>query len=214
MALTIGVLALQGAFIEHEAMLHRLGARTVEVRKPEHLAGLDGLILPGGESTTMGLVAERWGLVAPLKAWVQAGKPIWGTCAGMILLANRAIGQKAGGQPLIGGLDVTVSRNYFGRQNESFETFLRVPRLGEEPVRAVFIRAPAIVEVGSGVEALARVAGRGEEVVVAVQQANILATAFHPELTDDLRWHQLFIEMVEAQKGRGDLNLERVERTC
>jgi len=213
MALTIGVLALQGAFIEHEAMLQRLGVRTVEVRKPEHLVGLDGLILPGGESTTMGLVAERWGLVAPLKAWVRAGKPIWGTCAGMILLAERAIGQKAGGQPLIGGLNVTVSRNYFGRQNESFETFLHVPRLGEEPVRAVFIRAPAIVEVGENVETLARLTGRGEEVVVAVQQANILATAFHPELTQDLRWHQLFIEMVEAEQRQDRLSLESAERT-
>ena len=145
---TIGILALQGAFGEHAAMVRQLGATAVEVRKPEQMAGLDGLILPGGESTTMGLVAERWGLVEPLRAWVQAGRPIWGTCAGMILLADRAVGQKQGGQPLIGGLDVTVNRNYFGRQNESFETLLDVPRLGEAPFRAVFIRAPAIVESG------------------------------------------------------------------
>ncbi|HAJ37111.1 MAG TPA: pyridoxal 5'-phosphate synthase glutaminase subunit PdxT, partial [Chloroflexi bacterium] len=103
MNITIGVLALQGAFLEHETMLRRLDVTPVQVRKPEHLIGLDGLIIPGGESTTMGLVAERWGLVAPLKAWVQSGRPTWGTCAGMILLAERAIGQKAGGQPLIGG---------------------------------------------------------------------------------------------------------------
>ncbi len=140
----VGVLALQGAFLEHAAMLRGLGAEVVEVRKPEQLAGLDGLVMPGGESTTMGLVAERWGLVEPLRAWVQAGKPVWGTCAGMILLADHAVGQKQGGQPLIGGLDVTVNRNYFGRQNQSFEVLLEVPALGDEPFRAVFIRAPAI----------------------------------------------------------------------
>ena len=156
---------------------------------------LHGLILPGGESTTMGLVAERWGLVAPLRAWVREGRPIWGTCAGMILLADRAVGQKQGGQPLIGGLDVTVNRNYFGRQNESFETLLAVPRLGEAPFRAVFIRAPAIVESGPNVAVLAQVPGRDELVTVAALQGKILATAFHPELTDDRRWHQLFLEI-------------------
>lgn len=192
----IGVLALQGAFLEHEAMLRRLGVQTVQVRKPEQLAGLDGLIIPGGESTAMGLVAERWGLVGTLKAWVRSGKPTWGTCAGMILLAARAIGQKDGGQPLIGGLDVTVNRNYFGRQNESFETFLQAPVLGDALIRAVFIRAPAVVEVGDGVDVLATVTGRGEEVVAAVRQGKILATAFHPELTDDPRWHAYFLEMV------------------
>ena len=194
---TIGILALQGAFVEHEAMVRRLGAQAVQVRKPEQLAGLDGLIIPGGESTTMGLVAERWGLVEPLRAWVRSGKPTWGTCAGMIMLADRATGQKEGGQTLLGGLDVTVNRNYFGRQNESFETWLRVPALGEAPIRAVFIRAPAIVAAGDGVEVLATVPGRGEDVIAAVRQGNILATAFHPELTDDLRWHALFLAMVE-----------------
>ena len=194
---TIGILALQGAFVEHEAMVRRLGVRAVQVRKPEQLAGLDGLIIPGGESTTMGLVAERWGLVEPLRAWVRGGKPTWGTCAGMIMLADRATGQKEGGQTLLGGLDVTVNRNYFGRQNESFETWLNVPALGEAPIRAVFIRAPAIVEAGTGVEVLATVPGRGEDVIAAVRQGNILATAFHPELTDDLRWHALFLAMVE-----------------
>ena len=194
---TIGVLALQGAFVEHEAMVRRLGVQAVQVRKPEQLAGLDGLIIPGGESTTMGLVAERWGLVEPLRAWVRSGKPTWGTCAGMIMLADRATGQKEGGQTLLGGLDVTVNRNYFGRQNESFETWLNVPALGEAPIRAVFIRAPAIVDTGDGVEVLATVPGRGEDVIAAVRQGNILATAFHPELTDDLRWHALFLAMVE-----------------
>jgi len=197
--LTIGVLALQGAFLEHAGMVRRLGAQVVEVRKPAQLAGLDGLIMPGGESTAMGLVAERWGLVEPLRTWVRAGRPVWGTCAGMILLANHAVGQKEGGQPLIGGLDITVNRNYFGRQNESFETLLEVPLMGSEPFPAVFIRAPAIVESGLGVEVLARLAGRGEAVTVAVRQAKILATAFHPELTGDLRWHRLFLQMVQTQ---------------
>jgi 5'-phosphate synthase pdxT subunit len=201
---TIGILALQGAFLEHETMLRRLGAATVQVRKPEQLAGLDGLIIPGGESTTMGLVAERWGLVAPLQAWVRSDKPAWGTCAGMILLAEHATGQKAGGQPLLGGLGVTVNRNYFGRQHESFETFLSVPVLGEPPIRAVFIRAPAIMAVDAGVEILATVPGRGEAVIAAVRQSNLLATAFHPELTDDLRWHAYFLEMVESAQQPGD----------
>lgn len=197
--LKIGVLALQGAFIEHIGMLRRLGVEAVEVRKPEQLADLDGLIIPGGESTTMGLVAERWGLVEPLRAWVEAGKPVWGTCAGMILLAERAVGQKQGGQPLLGGLDVTVNRNYFGRQVDSFETDLHVPLWGDAPFHAIFIRAPAIVEIGVTVEPLARVTTpTGETVIAAARQQNLLATAFHPELTTDTRWHALFVEMVRA----------------
>ena len=200
--LIVGVLALQGAFAEHAAMLRRVGAVAVEVRKPEHLAGLDGLILPGGESTAMGLIAERWGLVEPLRAWVRAGRPTWGTCAGMILLAERAAGQKQGGQPLLGGLDVTVSRNYFGRQAQSFEVDLSAPALGPEPVHAVFIRAPAIREIGPGVESLAALERTpGERVHVAVRQGPLLATAFHPELTDDLRWHKLFLSMTEQVPG-------------
>ena len=195
----VGVLALQGAFHEHAVMLRKLGAAAVEVRKPEQLVGLDGLILPGGESTTMALIAERWGMVAPLRAWVQSGRPVWGTCAGMILLADRATGQKEGGQTLLGGLHVTVNRNYFGRQTESFETELAAPVLGEVPIHAVFIRAPAIVEVGPDVQVLARTAGHGEEVIVAVRQGPLLATAFHPELTPDLRWHRYFLEMITAE---------------
>ncbi len=195
----VGVLALQGAFHEHAVMLRKLGATAVEVRKPEQLGGLDGLILPGGESTTMALIAERWGMVAPLRAWVQSGRPVWGTCAGMILLADRATGQKEGGQTLLGGLHVTVNRNYFGRQTESFETELAAPVLGEAPIHAVFIRAPAIVEVGPDVQVLARTAGHGEEVIVAVRQGPLLATAFHPELTPDLRWHRYFLEMITAE---------------
>lgn len=194
----IGVLALQGAFAEHIAMLRRLGVNAGEVRKPADLAGLDGLIIPGGESTSMGLVAQRWQLVAPLRAWVHSGRPTWGTCAGMILLADRADGQKQGGQTLLGGLDVTVNRNYFGRQVNSFETELTVPALGDAPVPAVFIRAPAITAIGPEVDGLARIPGRAEEVYVAVRQHAILATAFHPELTNDLRWHRYFLTMVEA----------------
>lgn len=188
----IGVLALQGAFAEHIAILRRLGADAIEVRTPAQMEGLDGLILPGGESTTMGLVAERWGLVEPLRAWVHGGKPTWGTCAGMILLADRATGQKQGGQPLIGGLHVTVNRNYFGRQADSFETTLNVPSFDPPISPGVFIRAPAITELGADVEPLAELPG---PVYVAVCQGPILATAFHPELTLDTRWHRLFIEM-------------------
>jgi 5'-phosphate synthase pdxT subunit len=201
-SLKIGVLALQGAFIEHINMLRRLGVEAVEVRKAEQLDGLDGLIIPGGESTTMGLVAERWGLVEPLRRWVHSGQPTWGTCAGMILLAERATAQKQGGQPLLGGLDVTVNRNYFGRQTESFEADLAVPALGDEPVHAVFIRAPAITQVGPQVECLAELAVPDrEQVVVAVCQGRILATAFHPELTDDPRWHALFLSMVAGAQA-------------
>ncbi|HXF63042.1 MAG TPA: pyridoxal 5'-phosphate synthase glutaminase subunit PdxT [Caldilineaceae bacterium] len=203
----IGVLALQGAFQEHVAMLRRLGAPAVEVRKPEQLAGLAGLILPGGESTTMGLVAERWGLVAPLRAWVRAGRPIWGTCAGMILLAERATGQKQGGQPLLGGLDVTVNRNYFGRQVNSFETVLEVSCFAPPQSPAVFIRAPAITEIGPEVEPLAALPG---PVYVAVRQGNILATAFHPELTPDTRWHALFLEMVNQASAAGGESPEAI----
>ncbi len=193
----IGVLALQGAFAEHMAILRRLGADAVEVRTSAQMEALDGLILPGGESTTMGLVAERWGLVAPLREWVHGGKPTWGTCAGMILLADQATGQKQGGQPLIGGLHVTVNRNYFGRQVDSFETTLAVPSFDPPVSPGIFIRAPGITELGEDVMALAQLPG---PVYVAVAQGPILATAFHPELTPDMRWHALFVEM--ANSGR------------
>ena len=197
-SLAIGVLALQGAFAEHVQIVRRLGAQAFEVRKADQLAALDALIIPGGESTSMGLVATRWGLVEPLREWVSAGRPVWGTCAGMIMLAARAAGQKEGGQALIGGLDVTVNRNYFGRQTDSFETLLDVPQLGAEPYPAVFIRAPAITEIGPGVESLATLQSADQMVHVAVRQQAILATAFHPELTADVRWHHLFLEMTQA----------------
>lgn len=202
--LTIGVLALQGAFREHITILTQLGATAVEVRRPDQLDGLDGLIIPGGESTSMALIAERWGLVEPLRKWVHSRKPTWGTCAGMILLAERATGQKQGGQALIGGLDVVVNRNYFGRQVDSFETDLNVAELGELPFHAVFIRAPAIAETGDKVEVLAAVqpADAPSPVAVAVRHGSLLATAFHPELTTDTRWHELFLRLVaEGQSG-------------
>jgi 5'-phosphate synthase pdxT subunit len=188
----IGVLALQGAFAEHCAILRKLGAEVREVRTPAQLEGLDGLVLPGGESTTMGLIAQRWGMVEPLRTWVHSGKPTWGTCAGMILLADEATGQKQGGQPLIGGLHVVVNRNFFGRQVDSFETVLSVPSFDPPESPGIFIRAPAITELGPDVEPLAELPGRA---YVAVRQGPILATAFHPELTRDPRWHGLFIEM-------------------
>ena len=200
-ALTIGVLALQGAFLEHLVMLRKLGVSAVEVRKAEQLDAIDGLIIPGGESTSMGLIAERWGLVEPLRKWVHSGKPTWGTCAGMIMLADRATGQKEGGQTLIGGLHVEVNRNYFGRQLQSFETFLQTPQLGSDPAPALFIRAPAITEIGSDVEPLAEMdTDRGDHIYVAVRQGTILATAFHPELTKDLRWHRYFVELVKGSR--------------
>jgi len=203
--LNIGVLALQGAFIEHSKILKQLGATVVEVRKAEQLTRLDGLIIPGGESTSMGLIAERWGLIEPLRAWVQAGKPIWGICAGMILLAERAEGQKAGGQPLLGGLDITVNRNYFGRQVDSFEMLLDTPQIpalsdAAGPYSAIFIRAPVITAIGQGVEPLASLSAADDgKLIVAARQGSILVTAFHPELTADIRWHQLFLDMVSGQ---------------
>jgi len=185
----IGVLALQGAFIEHEKMLGQLGAETVEVRLPQHLDGLNGLIIPGGESTTIGKLANDFGLMQPLRSFAVA-KPTWGTCAGLIFLARDA----GRSQPLLGLMDVLVARNAFGRQVDSFETDLDVPALGEPPFPAVFIRAPLIERVGPGVEVLARLAdGR----IVAARQGHLLTTAFHPELTGDNRFHRLFLEIVD-----------------
>lgn len=197
----IGVLALQGAFREHINKLHQLGMTAVEVRLPADLVGLDGLIIPGGESTTMGHLARSFGLIEPLRAFSQT-RPVWGTCAGLILLADRARGQKKGGQALIGGLDVEVDRNYFGRQVDSFEVDLAAPALAavarpEDPAggfHAIFIRAPAVLEVGPGVEVLARLPAG---VVVGVRQGHRMGVAFHPELSADLRFHRYFLQLVE-----------------
>jgi 5'-phosphate synthase pdxT subunit len=187
----IGVLALQGAFIEHEKILTRIGVEVVEARLPEQMGGLDGLIIPGGESTTVGKVARRWGLLEPIRAFAQSGKPVWGTCAGMILMAKEMVDGTAD-QPLLELMDVTVRRNAFGRQVDSFEADLEMPVLGAKPFHAVFIRAPLIERVGEGVEVLARLE---DGKMVAARQGNLLATAFHPELTEDNRFHQYFLDL-------------------
>jgi 5'-phosphate synthase pdxT subunit len=185
----IGVLALQGAFIEHEKKLRELGAEAVEVRLPKDLDGLDGLIIPGGESTTIGKLAVEYGLVDPLRQFAQH-KATWGTCAGMIFLA-KDIGIDR--QPILGAMDIKVDRNAFGRQVDSFEVDLKMSPLGDEPFHAVFIRAPVVTAVGNDVDVLAKLEdGR----IVAVQSGHLLATAFHPELTDDNRLHGYFLKLV------------------
>lgn len=188
----IGVLALQGDFREHIQVLRRLGAEANEVRLPQHLAGLDGLILPGGESTTVGKLAMEYQLLEPLRELAASGVPLWGTCAGLILLA-RDVGRE---QPLVGALNVQVNRNAFGRQVDSFEAELKVSVLTEpeRPFRAVFIRAPLVTYIGPGVNVLARLDDTNG--VVAVQQGHVLGTAFHPELTNDDRFHRYFLALV------------------
>ncbi len=184
---TIGILALQGDFAEHRHVLESLGASAPEVRLPQHLEGLDGLIIPGGESTAIVRLMRTTGLLEPLQKLAADGFPLWGTCAGMILLAKRLDDP---GVAALTAMDITVRRNAFGRQVDSFEVDLPVPLLGDPPFPAVFIRAPIIERVGSGVEVLARLQdGRP----VAARQGHLLATAFHPELTGDRRFHQLFI---------------------
>ncbi|KAF6139705.1 hypothetical protein GIB67_006653 [Kingdonia uniflora] len=158
--MVIGVLALQGSYNEHIAVLRRLGVRGVEIKKPEQLNSINGLIIPGGESTTMAKLAEYHNLFPALREFVKLGKPVWGTCAGLIFLANKAVGQKEGGQELVGGLDCTVHRNFFGSQIQSFEAELSVPELaategGPAHFRGIFIRAPAVLETGADVEVLA-----------------------------------------------------------
>lgn len=186
----IGVLALQGDFAEHAAMLRNLGAEPTEVRLPGQVEGLQGLIIPGGESTTIGKLADAYGLMKPLRAFGQR-HAVWGTCAGAIFLSKDA--QRA--QKLLGLMDIRVQRNAFGRQVDSFEIDLDVPALPEpeRPFHAVFIRAPLIESVGEGVEVLARLPnGEG---IVAARQGRLLATSFHPEITGDARFHRLFLEM-------------------
>jgi 5'-phosphate synthase pdxT subunit len=190
----IGVLALQGDFAEHIALLQRISVETAEVRLPEHLSGLDGLIIPGGESTTIGKLATAYNLMQPLREFGQR-KAVWGTCAGAIFLAKEAHRP----QPLLGLMDIQVERNAFGRQVDSFEIDLDVPALeqvtpGGGPYHAIFIRAPLIEAVGAEAQALASLAdGR----IVAAQQGRLLATSFHPELTLDERFHRYFLRLVE-----------------
>jgi len=188
----VGVLALQGDVAEHQAMLAESGAEPVAVKLLEQLGQVDGLIIPGGESTTIGMLLHRFGLLDFLRERVRTGLPVYGTCAGMILLADE-IEDAGKEQPAIGGMDIAVQRNAFGGQRESFETDLPVPQLGEEPLHAVFIRAPVITRVGDDVEVLAQLEdGRP----VAARQANLLVSSFHPELTNDTRMHHYFVDMV------------------
>ena len=186
----IGILALQGAVREHADAVRAVGAEPVLVRLPADLEGVDALILPGGESTTMRRLIDRYGLREPILALAAAGRPMFGTCAGMILLARRTAD---GSEPVLPLLDVMIQRNAYGRQLDSHEADVDIPSLGDAPLHGVFIRAPVVAETGEGVEVLARDSdGRP----IAVRQGRVLATAFHPELTDDRRLHQLLLEMI------------------
>lgn len=192
--MNVGVLALQGDFAEHLQMLASLGVQARPVRLPHDLDGLDGLIIPGGESTTISRLAETYGLVEPLRAFARSGKPVWGTCAGAIYLARSAPDLD---RPTLGLLDIVVRRNAFGRQVDSFEEDLDVQGLPGGPFHAVFIRAPLIESTGPGVEVLARLADGG---IVAVRQGNLMATSFHPELTGDSRLHRRFLAMASPSR--------------
>ena len=188
----VGVLALQGVFREHAHVLTKLGARASLVRRPEELQAIDGLVIPGGESSVMDKLARTFGLHTPLKAAIAAGMPVYGTCAGLIMLADTVLDAIAGQQSL-GGLDVVVRRNAFGSQNQSFETDLEIPELGDPAVHAVFIRGPVVESVGSAARALASLSdGR----VVAVEQGNLLGTSFHPEINGEYRFHEYFLRRV------------------
>ena len=192
----VGVLALQGDVREHVFALSAAGARPILVRRPGELDGLDGLVIPGGESTTIGKLLGVFDLVEPLRKAIAKGLPAYGSCAGMILLADRIMDGTAG-QHTLGGIDMTVRRNAFGRQVDSFEEDLHFASLGKEPIHAVFIRAPWVESVGGGVDVLASVeAGPAAGRIVAVRQDQLLATSFHPELTGDARVHKMFVGMV------------------
>lgn len=193
----VGVLALQGAFREHIQALSRLGAEAIEVRRPEDLTDLDGLVIPGGESTTIRLLMAEYGVDSLLRDRIAQGFPVLGTCAGMIVLAKRIDGEAP---PGLDGLDVSVRRNAFGRQFDSFESDLPVPVLGREPFHGVFIRAPVVESVAPGVEVLATLADGS---IVAVRQDAIVGLAFHPELTDDARFHRYFLDLI-AKEGTGN----------
>ncbi len=194
----IGVLALQGAFIEHIETLRAIGVEGVPVRLPEDLDDVSGLILPGGESTTLRRLIDRWGMGAPILDLADRGAPIFGTCAGMIVLAKEIAD---GEPPILPLLDVTVERNAFGRQLDSFEADLSVPILGDTPVHGVFIRAPVIERTGPDVDVLSRLEdGR----VVAVRERNVIATAFHPELAGETRFHRLVTTMAAEHEDPGE----------
>jgi 5'-phosphate synthase pdxT subunit len=188
----VGVLALQGDFREHLLVLRELGADAVPIRRASELEEVAGLVIPGGESSVMDKLSRTFGLAEPLKKRIAEGMPVYGTCAGLIMLAD-TVRDAIAGQQTLGGLDVVVRRNAFGNQNDSFETDLDIPELGEPPVHAVFIRAPVVESVGPRAHALGTLDdGR----VVAVEQGPLLATAFHPEVTDDYRFHSRFLDKV------------------
>jgi len=188
----IGVLAMQGAFAEHIAVLNHLGVQALSIRLPEELQGLDGLIIPGGESTTIGKLVKEYSLKKELTRLIGNDIPVFGTCAGMILLAKKALGMN---RQSLGVMNIEVRRNAFGRQVDSFETNISVPVLGQPPFPAVFIRAPLIVNHGDSVEVLARL---DDGTPVAAKEGNLLVTAFHPELTKDSRFHKYFLTLVES----------------
>ena len=191
----VGVLALQGDFREHIAVLSSLGADVVPVRRPEELERVAGLVIPGGESTVMDKLSRLFWLAEPLKAAIASGLPVYGTCAGLIMLAD-TVRDAVDGQQSLGGLDIVVRRNAFGSQTSSFEMDLTVPVLDGPPVHAVFIRAPVVESVGDGVTVLSALDdGR----IVAVEQGNLLGTAFHPEITGELRFHEYFLKRVRAR---------------
>ena len=206
------MLALQGDVREHLATLPELGAEAVTVRRPEELAGVDALVVPGGESTTMAKLAARFGLLGPLRDAVAGGLPVYGSCAGMIMLADRLLDAPAD-QVTVGGLDVTVRRNAFGRQVDSFESQVEIDGVAGGPVHAVFIRAPWVEQAGEGVQVLGRVVGGpADGRIVAVRQGNLVATSFHPELTGDRRVHALFVDIVRrhlAEQAGVDAGNER-----
>ena len=193
----LGVLALQGAFAEHISVIEALGVAVTQVKLPQHLKGLNGLIIPGGESTTIGKLLVDYRLLDVLKEQAREGLPVWGTCAGMILLARDIAEETAlSEQPTIGVMDIRVRRNGFGRQVDSFESPVSIPALGERPFPAVFIRAPFIDAVREGVMVLGRL---DEGRIVAAQQDKLLVTAFHPELTRDYRFHEYFLKVVRGE---------------
>mmetsp|Transcript_13079 Transcript_13079/g.18077 ORF Transcript_13079/g.18077 Transcript_13079/m.18077 type:complete len:211 (+) Transcript_13079:38-670(+) len=201
----IGVLALQGAFKEHVTMLEKLEVEAVEIRNPKELEDVSGIIIPGGESSTISLVAEEWKLIDPLTKWISEDRPIFGTCAGMIFIAKDAKNQKKDGQKLLGKLNIVVDRNHFGRQKFSFEGQVSTD-LDNQKHSGIFIRAPGILSVGEGVKVLGTIEHNDKKMPVAVQQGSLLATSFHPELTEDTVWHKHFLKMVKSSaKDKFDL---------
>jgi 5'-phosphate synthase pdxT subunit len=194
--LQVGVLALQGDFREHINALTQCGAQGVEVRTPAELEKIDALIIPGGESTTIVSLAKTFEVFEPIKKRIAAGMPTYGSCAGMIMLADHIVAAQDG-QETFGGIDITVRRNAFGRQVDSFESDISAPAISKFPIRAIFIRAPWVEKVGNNVEVLASLEGSdGASHVIAVRQGHLLATAFHPEITDDYSVHRYFLEKV------------------